>query len=216
MNNIKWNEMYKLKKFNPQYPSETIVRFLFTNFNIKKNKKILDIGCGNGRHVKLFAEQGFDVYGCDYSKEGINQTKKMLKKFNLNAKIKFADMTNLPYEDNFFDGIVSYGVFYYGNSKIMKKAIDELYRVLKIGGKAIIITRTNEDYRFNKGKKVEHNTYILDINETNEKGMILHFLSKEDVFEYYSKFKKIILEKNNFTLNNREILNSDWIITVEG
>ena len=83
----KWNDMHKLRRFRPQYPSESIVRFLFANFPAderrRKNPKILDVGCGGGRHVKLFAEQGFNVSGVDFSEEAITQTKKMLKRFNL-------------------------------------------------------------------------------------------------------------------------------------
>ncbi len=215
----KWEDMHKLPRFRPQYPSGCVVRFLFTNFltnkEKRKNTKILDLGFGGGRHAKLFAEQGFDVYGVDFSEEGIMQTKKMLKKLGLNAQLKAGDMRNLPYDDDFFDGIISFAVFYYIDSEGMKKSIDELYRVLKKNGKALIVTRTTDDYRFGKGKQIEKNTFKLDITETNETDMLMHFLSKEDVYEYYKKFNKINLERNDFTDNNLKLLNSDWIIAVE-
>lgn len=215
----KWDDLHKLPRFRPQYPSESVVRFLFGNFptDLKQRKrlKILDIGCGGGRHVKLFAEQGFDTYGTDLSGEGIRQTQIMLDKHNLTAELIQGDMTHLLYEDNLFDGIVSFGVFYYTDSAGMKKAIGELYRVLKKNGKALIQTRTTDDYRFGKGREIERNTFILDIEETNELGMPGHFLTKEDIYDYFSKFKKINLERNDFTSNNLKLLNSDWVITVE-
>jgi ubiquinone/menaquinone biosynthesis C-methylase UbiE len=214
-----WDDLYKLPRFRPQYPNESVVRFLFTNFPAdrrkRKNLKILDVGCGGGRHVKLFAEQGFDVSGVDFSKEAITQAKKMLKRFNLSAELQQGDMTNLPYEDNLFDGIISFGVFYYIDSAGMKKAIGELHRVLKKNGRALIQTRTADDYRFGKGRETGKNTFVLEIKETNERGMPIHFLTKEDVYEYYSKFSKINIERNELTMNNLTLLNSDWIITVE-
>jgi ubiquinone/menaquinone biosynthesis C-methylase UbiE len=97
----------------------------------------------------------------------------------------------------------------------MKKAISELYRVLKKNGKALIQTRTTDDYRFGKGRKIERNTFILDIEETNELGMPGHFLTKEDIYDYYSRFSKINIERYEFTMNNLTMLNSDWVITVE-
>lgn len=215
----KWNGLYRLERFGLQYPSEIVVRFLFANFPAdkrkRKNLKILDIGCGGGRHVKLFAEQGFDISGVDFSEEAITQTKKMLKRFNLSAELQQGDMTNLPYEDNLFDGIVSFGVFYYTDSAGMKKAISELYRVLKKNGRALIQTRTTNDYRFGKGREIEKSTFVLEIEETNERGMKMHFLTKEDVYDYYSKFSKLVLERDDISFHNLSLLNSDWDIIVE-
>ena len=215
----KWENLHKLPRFRPQYPNESVVRFLFTNFsrdrNERKSLKILDIGCGGGRYVKLFAEQGFATYGIDFSSEGLRQTEVMLKKNNLNAELKQSDMRNIPYENKFFDGVVSFGSLYYSDSNGMKKGIGELYRVLKNSGKALIVVRTTDDYRFGKGEEIGKNTFILDIGQTNEQGMTMHFLSKEDIYEYCAKFKRINIERNDFTSDNLALLNSDWIITVE-
>lgn len=214
----KWEELHSQPRFRPQYPNESVVRFMFTNFprdlDQRKQLKILDIGCGGGRHVKLFAEQGFATYGADFSGEGIRQTQTMLAKHNLTAELTQCDMTKLPYEDGFFDGAISFGVFYYLDSKGMKKSIIELHRVLKKGGKAFINARSTDDYRFGKGKKVENNTFLLDIGETNEKDMMVHFLSKDDIYAYFSIFNKINFERNDFTLNNLNLLNSGWHITL--
>lgn len=215
----KWNGLHKLARFRLQYPSENVVRFLFANFSTdleqRKQLKILDIGCGGGRHVKLFAEQGFATYGTDLSVEGIRQTQIMLSKHNLAAELIQCDMTKLPYDKNFFDAAISFGVFYYTDSASMKRAISELYRVLKKNGKALIQTRTTDDYRFGKGKEIERNTFALEIDETNEEGMTMHFLTKEDVYDYYSKFNIINLERCDVNFHNLSILNSNWDIIVE-
>ena len=221
MENFKsrWEELHKLPKFRPQYPSESVVRFLFANFphdiDVRKNLKILDLGCGAGRHVKLFSEQGFDTYGTDFSGEGILQTKFLLEKFGLKAKLRKANMNDLSYEDNFFDGIISNGVFYYADHKEVRKSIDELYRVLKKSGQANIRLRATNDCRFGKGKLIDKNTFLLDIDETNEKDLICHFITKEDVYEYFSRFSEINLEIEEFSFGGLKLLNSDWVITVE-
>jgi ubiquinone/menaquinone biosynthesis C-methylase UbiE len=215
----KWEELHSQPRFWPQYPNESVVRFMFTNFPTdleqRKPLKVLDIGCGGGRHVKLFAEQGFAVYGTDLSEEGIRQTQVMLVRHNLTAELMQCDMTKLPYGNNFFDGAVSFGVFYYSDSKKAKKAISELYRMLKDGGKTLINMRTTNDYRFGKGKQIEENTFILTISKTNEEGMPVHFLTEEAVYEYFSQFSRINLERYEYTYDNLKQLNSDWIITVE-
>ena len=124
-------------------------------------------------------------------------------------------MENQPFKDNFFDGVISYGVFYYNNSDGYQKAVDETYRVLKRGGRAFIFTRSTDDYRFGKGKETEKNTFVLDISETNEKDMIMRFLNKGDINKVFSKFEEIVIEKTETTFDNLKNKNSDWIIMVK-
>ncbi len=213
-----WDELHKIPRFRPQYPSEFVTRFLFNNFPRERRKdkiKVLDIGCGAGRHVKLFAEQGFDVSGIDFSREAITHANEMLMRFSLNAKMVYGDVRELPYKDCTFDAAVSFGVFDYLDSKGMKKAIGEMFRVLKPRAKAFVLVRTSNDYRFGRGEQIEENTFILDTPETNEQGMTMHFLSQKDVYEYYSVFSKVKLEKFELTFNNLQDLDSAWIIKVE-
>ena len=78
-------------------------------------------------------------------------------------------------------------VFYYSDSKGMKKSIREMRRVLKKGGVGFINLRSTNDYRYGKGKKVESNTYILKIKNTNELNLKIHFLNKNQVHSYYQQ-----------------------------
>jgi SAM-dependent methyltransferase len=215
----RWETLHKSPRFRPQYPSEITVRFLFANFpqdfENRRNLKILDIGCGGGRHVKLLAEQGFDAYGIDFSAEGIKHTNEVLSRFNLEAHLEVGGVDNLPYADNFFDGAIAFAVFYYADAEGMRKDLDELHRVLKRGGRALVVTRTTDDYRFGKGKQTEPNTFILDISETNEQGMTMHFLNKEMVYDYCSRFAEIRLGRYDLSLTNLESRGSNWIITLE-
>tara|TARA_B100000315_G_C14494375_1_gene549195 strand:+ start:427 stop:1095 length:669 start_codon:yes stop_codon:yes gene_type:complete len=213
-----WNKLHQKPQFRPKYPSEYVVRFMYSCFSldlINRGKiKILDIGCGGGRHIKLFAENGFNTYGVDFSSVGIEYSNIFLSEYDLTAELMKSDMKGLPYKDEFFDGAISFGVFYYTDSLGMKKSISDLHRIMKVNGKAFINLRTINDYRFGKGEEIERNTFVLDIQETNEYNMKMHFLCEKDVYDYFSIFKEIKLEKNEFTKNNLKVLNSDWLITV--
>ncbi|MDE2589481.1 MAG: class I SAM-dependent methyltransferase, partial [Patescibacteria group bacterium] len=67
------------------YPGEAVVKFSarylkrrtgIKTWQKKRNvKRVLDAGCGNGRHVIFFSEQGFDVYGIDISNDAIKIAK---------------------------------------------------------------------------------------------------------------------------------------------
>ena len=115
------------------YPQK-FINYLVKRFEIKKNQKVLEIGCGRGEFLNEFTNKGLDGYGVDLLY--------YCKNFFPNLNFKKVDMANekLPYEDNFFDVIYSKSViehFYYPD-KIFKEA----FRVLKPGG--IIITLTPE------------------------------------------------------------------------
>ena len=215
----KWENLHSSERFQPKYPSEHIVRFMFTQFprNLKErsNLKILDLGCGAGRHTTFLAREGFQTCATDISEEGLKVVERRLKDGKLQGTLKKANMENQPFSDNFFDGIISFGVFYYNDFEGYRKAVSEMYRILKKGGKALVFTRTTDDYRYGKGNKIDKNTFVLDIEDTNEKGMVMHFLDRDEVNEIFGKFNKITVEKTETTFSNSEKKNSDWIIIVE-
>ena len=215
----KWENLHSKERFQPKYPSEHVVRFIFTQFPRERAKrrqlKILDLGCGAGANTVFLTKEGFQVWATDISKNGLKVTKKRLKDNKLRATLKIATMENQPFSDNFFDGVISHGVFYYNDREGFQKAVLEMYRILKKRGKAFVFTRSTDDYRFGKGKKIDRNTFILNIEDTNEKGMVNHFLDREDINRIFSKFKEIIVEKTETTFSNLKKKNSDWIIVVK-
>lgn len=96
-----------------KYPNEELCRFMGRNFFSKnltstqiKNTKILETGCGSGANIWMIAREGFDVYGIDLSKEAIKLSGMMLDNYGVNANLSVQDMTELDFEDNYFDVIV--------------------------------------------------------------------------------------------------------------
>lgn len=50
-NRQQWINLHKNKRYRPKYPSEIVVQFVFRNFSSDGKTKVLDLGCGAGRHV---------------------------------------------------------------------------------------------------------------------------------------------------------------------
>ena len=175
----------------PQADMPKVVRL----FKKNKVKRILDLGCGTGRHVVYLAKKGFDVYGLDESKTGIKIAKEWLKKENLTAGFKLANHYDvLPYKDNFFDAIVSTQALHHGRTKEVEKVISEVCRVLKAGG-MIFITVTkklskqeleNSPFPIPKSKLIEKNVYVP--LEGHEKGLPHFLFNKTRVRKMFAEF----------------------------
>ncbi|MFX0012466.1 MAG: class I SAM-dependent methyltransferase, partial [Candidatus Hermodarchaeota archaeon] len=72
-----WDDIYKKqgKVFIKPHPDMERLANLFKE---KEVKRILDLGCGNGRHLMFFGKKGFDIYGMDASSKGIELAKEWL------------------------------------------------------------------------------------------------------------------------------------------
>ncbi len=129
-----WDEVYREKGKYFLEPHESIpgVARLF-----KKNgvKKVLDLGCGTGRHVVYLASKGFDVYGFDPSETGISIARKWLQKERLSAHLSMHDMNKrFPYEDGFFDAVIATSTLHHNTPSGIKRVISEVERVLRGNG----------------------------------------------------------------------------------
>ncbi len=165
--------------------------------------------------MALAAEMAFFPLGIDVSWNGLCHARQRLSASGTPHMLVTAGMTDLPFAENSFSAIVSYGVFCYGDAANMKTAINEAWRVLWPGGRLFVVLRSTRDYRYGKGKQLEPNTFLLDITETNEVGMVQHFLVADDIPIYFARFAQVTFESSEITFANRSRLDSDWLITAQ-
>lgn len=91
-----------------------------------KPKKCLDVGCGTGKLVYFLRKFGIEAYGVDVSKYAIEKADKTIKPY-----LKGGDITNISYNDNTFDLVVSFDVLEHLERPKLRKALDESIRVSK-------------------------------------------------------------------------------------
>ncbi len=105
-------------------------------FEQYKDKKVLEVGVGDGiDHLEL-AKAGAILTGIDITPKSIELTKKNLELHGYKSNLLIADAENLPFEDDSFDVIYSFGVLHH--TPDTQKAVKEIYRVLKPQGKAVV------------------------------------------------------------------------------
>jgi SAM-dependent methyltransferase len=172
-------------------------------FKKKNVKKVLDLGCGSGRHVVYLAKKKFEVYGIDIAEAGIKIAKSWLKEENLKANLKKGNIyEKLPYSSNFFDAVISTGVICHNNILGIRKTIRELERVLKIGGFLFLNVRRNRKYTRVNSKKVlpfgKERTLCRITGprtcvplEGGEKGLIHYNFTKDSLRKELNNFKPL-------------------------
>lgn len=108
-------------------------KHILNEINQVKKGNILDVGCGTGEILNILSKSNYNLYGIDISE---NMLKKAKTKLKNSAKLTVGDSEHLPYEDNKFDIIICNDSFHHYPNPL--KALNEMKRVLKKGGKIII------------------------------------------------------------------------------
>lgn len=75
--------------------------FIEREFNFDKSLKILDVGCGTGRHSIELTKRGYHVTGVDLSESQLTRAREKAKAENLEIKFIQGDARNLPYDSEF-------------------------------------------------------------------------------------------------------------------
>jgi tellurite methyltransferase len=100
--------------------------------------KVIDIGCGSGRNLHYFLQNGFDVYGIDPDTKAVEYVKQlsaMLAPNNTDSNFVVATAEQLPYADNFFDLAICSAILHFARDHAHFDAmLRSVWRVLKPGG----------------------------------------------------------------------------------
>ena len=189
--NDAWNEIFKRegKVFaEPHEDVPGVVELL----RLRGASTILDLGCGTGRHVVYLARSGFSVFGLDNSPEGLRITRQWLDEERLDANLRLQGMTEqLPYEDRFFDAVISVQVIHHADIATIRRIVQEITRILKPGGLLFVTVPQLKDggpYASwgTNFEQVEPHTFLpLD---GPEQGLLHHYFTPQELYEEFGGF----------------------------
>jgi ubiquinone/menaquinone biosynthesis C-methylase UbiE len=119
---------------------------LLVPFAEARGKKVLEIGIGNGADGVMFALNGADYTGVDLTEAALEATSRHFQVLGLPGTFRRENAECLGFADETFDLVYSHGVLHHTpNTRV---AVDEVYRVLKPGGQAIIMLYHKHSFNY--------------------------------------------------------------------
>jgi len=122
------------------------------NFAATRGLKVLEIGCGIGTDGAQFAKAGADYTGIDLTAAAIELARKRFALSNLKGEFRVSDAEDLDFDNESFDLVYSHGVLHH--TPDIEAAVREIHRVLKPGGRAIVMLYHRGSYNYRIGIRV--------------------------------------------------------------
>jgi len=119
---------------------------LLVPFSETRGKTVLEIGCGNGADGTLFAQNGAVYTGVDLTEAAVASARRHFELLDLSGKFQIENAEHLTFPDQSFDFVYSYGVLHH--SADPQRAFAEVGRVLKPGGKAVLMVYHKHSFNY--------------------------------------------------------------------
>lgn len=173
-------------------------------FKKKGYRKVLDIGCGYGKHSLYLAENGFDVTSIDPNVKVLEWLKEYIEKKSINnISVMRGDINRLSLEDSSFDAVICTSVLHHQCLKQIQNSISEIQRVLRQGGSFLFDVLSIEDHSFGYGQEIELNTFVG--SREGEEDIPHHYTDIEELKRLLKGFPKVNIQQNGYHI----IINSE-------
>lgn len=186
-----WNKIAPEWYEHKQIPAKTTEDFL-------KNAsgKVLDLGSGSGRNMRKI--KNGKMYLVDFSEEMLMLAEQKAKKEKIDIETKKGELSNIPYEDEFFDYAICISALHCVEGKNnRKKSVKELCRVLKKKARALIGVWNFNSKRFAR-KKAKGKELMIG---WTDKGKRYYYLFEEkEVHDLFSPEGVSSGEKSGFKI----------------
>lgn len=155
-------------------------------------KKVLDVGCGSGRHLVYLSKEGFDTYGFDVSISALTLAREWLAEEGLSAAVEEHRMEEpFPYDTDFFDAVISTQVIHHNRMKDVLFTVSEIERVLRPGGLLFVtfpvFSEVPSEGKMDwKLEQIEPGTYVPQRGP--EAGIPHHYFTEDEIYSVFSNF----------------------------
>ncbi|HMJ26019.1 MAG TPA: class I SAM-dependent methyltransferase [Pyrinomonadaceae bacterium] len=171
-------------------------------FTGTRGLRVLEIGCGLGTDGAQFAKAGADYTGVDLTQAAIDLARTRFEVSGLKGEFRVADAENLDFPANSFDLVYSHGVLHH--TPDTARAVAEIHRVLKPGGRTVVMLYHRGSYNYRVGIRILRRAGAQLLK--SESGIrIIHRLTGEPV-ESLREHADLLRSSSNGYLGSDEFL----------
>ncbi len=215
-----WEDIYQAGH-TQRYPWDIVVSFVFRNAPKGKPRnevKILEVGFGTGSNLWFAAREGFSVAGVEGSETAVEYARKRFAEEGLEGDLRVGDFTQLPFADEEFDLVVDREALTCAGRDALIKAIAEIRRVLKPGGRFLYngYADTHSSYRSGRLDEYDRKTDI-DAGTLVGIGPVL-FVSRSDIDRLFGQGWKLLqVQRREWTnmLHPCDDIHAEWAVIAE-
>jgi SAM-dependent methyltransferase len=206
-----WENLYSQGKSLLNYPNSFLVSLSYHLLELQKHRRVLDFGFGSGANLVFLVHRGFEVSGVEVSKSAVEMVRQKLLAENLEADLRTIHNRVIPFDDNSFDAVIAWQVLCYNTWETLKKAIEEIDRVLKPGGLFLGTMAAPGDASHVRSKLLGDSLYESQIS--GQEGAIILIVGEEELSRCFpGKNIKI----GSFNQSYEGLLDSrHWVISYE-
>ncbi|MEQ8822820.1 MAG: class I SAM-dependent methyltransferase [Filomicrobium sp.] len=136
-----WTKLYSGKS-DMAYPAEGVIRIFKGRFPDLKmpgpaaRQSVIDVGCGDGRHLPLFHSLGMEIAAVEISDEIVSVLKERMNALAIPVDIRAGTAGSLPFQDESFDYLLTWNSCYYMSATQLNfmAHVAEMARVIRPGG----------------------------------------------------------------------------------
>jgi SAM-dependent methyltransferase len=159
---------------------------------LRRGARVLDLGCGGGRHLIALAEAGHRVTGMDIAPRGLEHCREWLAAVDLEAELVLGDFRRpLPFEDSSFDAVLSIKVINHGTPEDIHQVFGEVTRITRPGGRFVGSVISSEDARYGDGEQIAEHTFVHD--RPPEDGVPHHYFTEASLRGHLRGFTTVDL-----------------------
>jgi tellurite methyltransferase len=177
--------------------------------------RVLDLGCGLGRHAIAFALARFLVTATDVSSAAIRHLNEWASSLQLSIETRVCEVLAETLPGESFDVVLSYNVIYHGSREQFALAIQQVWKLLKRKGIFFFTCPSRQDGKYGFGERVAPHTYQCTKSVTP--GDIHYFADKEDLAELLVGFRTLACWKSEGYWDNQgeQQFYSNWHVRAE-